>query len=65
MSCNDELMMKYAAFLAIFLAFTIFPVRSQQAEPIKIGLLIQDKASLAAKQGAELAIKMANEKRGW
>jgi hypothetical protein len=31
---------------------------------IKIGLLIQDKASLAAKQGAELAIKMANEKGG-
>jgi branched-chain amino acid transport system substrate-binding protein len=54
--------MNYAAFLTILLTLTIFPVRSQQAEPIKIGLLIQDKASLPAKQGAELAIKMANEK---
>jgi branched-chain amino acid transport system substrate-binding protein len=56
--------MYFAVFLSILLAFTIFPVRSQQAVPIKIGLLIQDKASLAAKQGAELAIKMANEKGG-
>jgi len=52
------------AFLIICLAFTILPLWSQQAELIKIGLLIQDKASLAAKQGAELAVKMANDKRG-
>jgi branched-chain amino acid transport system substrate-binding protein len=52
------------AFLIICLAFTFLPLWSQQAEPIKIGLLIQDKASLAAKHGAELAIKMANEKGG-
>jgi branched-chain amino acid transport system substrate-binding protein len=51
-----------AVFLTIFLVLTILPVRSQQGDPIKIGLLIQDKTSLAAKQGAELAIKMANEK---
>jgi branched-chain amino acid transport system substrate-binding protein len=56
--------MNCVVFLTIFLAFTVFPVRSQQTEPIKIGLLIQDKASLAAKQGAELAIKLANEKKG-
>ena len=55
--------MNCAAFLTVILTFAIFPVRSQQTDPIKIGLLIQDKASLAAKQGAELAIKMANEKR--
>jgi branched-chain amino acid transport system substrate-binding protein len=56
--------MNFKAFLTILLTLTIFPVRSQQAEPLKIGLLIQDNASLAAKQGAELAIKMANVKRG-
>lgn len=33
-------------------------------KPIKIGLLIPDNKSLAAKQGAELAIRKANEKRG-
>ncbi len=34
-------------------------------EPVKIGLLIQEKASLAARQGAELAISMANKKGGF
>jgi branched-chain amino acid transport system substrate-binding protein len=50
--------------LILFLSFFILPVTAQKTEPIKIGLLIQDKASLAANQGAELAIKMANEKGG-
>jgi branched-chain amino acid transport system substrate-binding protein len=46
------------------LSFFILSVAAQKTEPVKIGLLIQDKASLAAKQGAELAVKMTNEKGG-
>lgn len=48
-----------------FLFFLALSVAAQKTEPVKIGLLIQDKTSLAAKQGAELAIKMANEKGGF
>jgi branched-chain amino acid transport system substrate-binding protein len=33
-------------------------------KPVKIGLLIQDKTSLSAKQGAELAVKIANKSGG-
>lgn len=36
----------------------------QSKEPIKIGLLIPDNKSLAARQGAELAIRNANQKAG-
>lgn len=50
--------------LISFLIFLAFSVPAQKTEPVKIGLLIQDKTSLAAKQGAELAIIMANEKGG-
>lgn len=39
-------------------------LKSQSTDPVKIGLLIQDKSSLAAKQGAELAVKMANKRGG-
>jgi len=56
-------MMPLILFL-IFLAFFIFPVTAQKAEPVKIGLLIQDKSYLAAKQGAEMAVKIANERGG-
>lgn len=55
--------MKYGLFLAIFFAYIFIPLRSQQARPVSIGLLIQDKASLAARQGAELAVKLANGNR--
>ena len=50
--------------LIFFLSFLIFPVKSQKTETINIGLLVQDKSSLAAKQSAELAIKMANNDGG-
>lgn len=40
------------------------PVENGPGETIKIGLLIPDKKSLSAKQGAELAIRNANEKGG-
>jgi len=39
-------------------------VFSKQGDTIKIGLLIPDKENLAAKHGAELAIRKANEKGG-
>src|SRR5512133_2520626 len=40
-------------------------IASQQSkEPLKIGLLIPDNESLAARQGAELAIRIANQKAG-
>lgn len=39
-------------------------LKSQSTDPVKIGLLIQNKSSLAAKQGAELAVKMANKRGG-
>jgi len=50
------------ALLVLCLTLLILPVWSQQDKPVKIGLLIQDKTSLAAKHGAELAVKLANEK---
>ncbi len=56
--------MNFKAFLILCLAFPQIQVWSQQTDPINIGLLIQDKSSLAAKQGAELAVKIANQKRG-
>jgi branched-chain amino acid transport system substrate-binding protein len=34
-------------------------------DPVKIGLLIQDKACVPARQGAELAVAMANKKGGF
>ncbi len=39
--------------------------KTNQGETIKIGLLIPDKESLAAKHGAELAIRTANRKGGY
>lgn len=45
--------------------YTIAIDRTKQGEKIKIGLLIPDKESLAAKHGAELAIWQANEKGGY
>ncbi len=46
------------------LSFLLFPVVAQETGTIRIGLLVQDKTSLAAQQGAELAVKRANEKGG-
>jgi branched-chain amino acid transport system substrate-binding protein len=51
------------AFLFLFLVFPLHPAWSRQSEPVKIGMLIPDKSSVAAKEGAELAIKMANDKQ--
>lgn len=51
--------------LIFLLTIFILPVSAQKTEPVKIGLLIQDKTFMAAKQGAELATKMANEKGGY
>lgn len=48
-------------FLAGLLMAFVF---SKQGDTIKIGLLIPDKETLAAKHGAELAIRKANEKGG-
>jgi branched-chain amino acid transport system substrate-binding protein len=47
-----------------FLSILLIPAIAQKTEPVKIGLLIQDKTTLAAKQGAELALKTANENGG-
>ena len=44
---------------------TIISEKTKQGETIKIGLLIPDKEALAAKHGAELAIRKANEKGGY
>jgi branched-chain amino acid transport system substrate-binding protein len=54
--------MNRKTFLILCLLFPLYQVRSQQTHPVKIGLLIQDKSALAAKEGAELAIKIANDK---
>ncbi len=49
-------------FLAgLLMAFVV----SKQGETIKIGLLIPDKEALAAKHGAELAIRKANRRGGY
>ena len=45
--------------------YTIAIGKTKQGETIKIGLLIPDKEALAAKHGAELAIRKANEKGGF
>jgi len=51
---------------SIFLAGLLMAfVFSRQGDTIKIGLLIPDKETLAAKHGAELAIRKANEKGGY
>ena len=57
----------YFLVLAGFIAANDVQAKSitcQQDSTIKIGLLIQDNNSFAAKQGAELAIKKANETGG-
>jgi branched-chain amino acid transport system substrate-binding protein len=56
--------MKIRLFVIFVLSTFLLPLNAQKTEPIRIGLLIQDKASLAAKQGAELAVRFANEKGG-
>lgn len=53
------------SILTIVFTFTTFPQNLKDpAETIKIGLLIQDNKSVAALQGAEMAIRMANENGG-
>lgn len=56
-------------FMFFFVAFMVFDgyaqsKHEQTVKPVKIGLLIPDKKSVAAKNGAELAIRQANEKDG-
>ncbi|MFO7369979.1 MAG: ABC transporter substrate-binding protein [Bacteroidales bacterium] len=51
-------------YLIGFLFACIPATIAQPVDPVKIGLLIQDKTSLAAKQGAELAVKNANKNGG-
>jgi branched-chain amino acid transport system substrate-binding protein len=59
---------KLICLAIIFICFSfekVVPgIIGQTNEPVKIGLLIQDKVAIAAKQGAELAIRMANNKGG-
>jgi len=50
--------------ILFLLSVIIFTLSAQNYGPVRIGLLIQDRTSLAAKQGAELAIKMTNETGG-
>jgi len=47
--------------VSLLMAFLV----SNQDQPIKIGLLIPDKKALAAKHGAELAIRKANRRGGY
>ena len=47
--------------ISLLMAFVV----SKQGETIKIGLLIPDKEALAAKHGAELAIRKANRRGGY
>jgi len=56
--------MNLRIILNIVLSFFIFPLSAQKTETIKIGLLIQDETSSAAKQGAELAVRKINESGG-
>ncbi len=49
-------------FLTLFPAMPVHQAGSRPSEPVKIGMLIQDKSSAAAREGAELAIKLANDK---
>lgn len=57
-------------FLFLFVAILVFDGHTQSNQeqtvrPVKIGLLISDKKSVAAKNGAELAIFQANQKGGF
>ena len=56
-------MIQFKSFF-LFSLLMVFVV-SQQGETIKIGLLIPNKEAIAAKHGAELAIRKANEKGGY
>jgi branched-chain amino acid transport system substrate-binding protein len=58
--------LKILFFISISLGLNpwILKAIQQTKEPIKIGLLIPDNKSLAALQGAELAIRLANKKTG-
>jgi branched-chain amino acid transport system substrate-binding protein len=57
--------MNFRLLLLFLLSICLIPTSAQKPEPVKIGLLIQDKASLSAQHGAELAIKTANVKGGF
>ena len=57
--------MNFGPHVIFFFSSFVLTVSAQKADPVKIGLLIQDKSSLAARQGAELAIKAANENGGF
>jgi len=71
---QDQPMKLFKAVFQVYLIFTLLAVVIENAaasrlpeEPdqtIKIGLLIPDNKSIAARQGAELAIRKANEKGG-
>src|SRR4030065_2578466 len=52
-----------ALLIFIFLSASRIPM--EPGQPVKIGLLIPDSKSVAAKQGAELAILKANENKGF
>lgn len=57
-------------FLFLFFTFLAFGGHTQSKKeqginPVKIGLLISDKKSVAAKNGAELAIFLANQRGGF
>ncbi len=59
-----------ACLIFALLALTVPSVQALQNtggpdEPVKIGLLIPDNKSIAARQGAEMAIRKANEKGGY
>src|SRR5512133_3912397 len=51
----------------ILAAWNVYAVKEVKPanEPVKIGLLIQEKTSLAAIQGAEMAISIANKNGGF
>jgi branched-chain amino acid transport system substrate-binding protein len=52
--------------IVIFLWFlSCLSAPAQKGEPVKIGFLVQDQNSLAARQGAELAVKDANNTGGF
>lgn len=56
--------MSFKFTFLFLLSSLILSLSAQQPETVKIGLLIQDKACLAARQGAELAVRRANENGG-
>lgn len=57
--------MNFRIILILCLLFCISRIESQHTDPVKIGLLIQNQESQAAKQGAELAVNNANKKGGF